>query len=295
MSLDGRKLYPEDRFIYNGNAAGISAIITRLNGKDVTQIIPVQAASSLPTIGGRSEQITRGANYRSLSLSTALTVVREMWDNITHTTNVNTFLAFSTMRTFADGRYDPRRGHVTEVTATVEGLNVVQRRFAARRIHARLESVHPRAGEQPRITWEGSLYDHVTLDGYPLRITVNPQDELLRYPTEEELRTNYERQLRQRHAHRFAGDDPAMRRQGGVPRVRQRQQEMMFSIVEKIETDHPRARVQGHIVTLEEFGAIHFGEMLVGADHKRLIPLRMTLGCAYKGSLEFSIQDNGDW
>ena len=59
----------ERRFIFRGNASGVGARIRRPEDEGV----PVQAASSLPVIGGVSESTAEGRQFRNLSFESAFT------------------------------------------------------------------------------------------------------------------------------------------------------------------------------------------------------------------------------
>ncbi len=60
------------------------------------------------------------------------------------------------------------------------------------------------------------------------------------------------------------------------------------TIVQKIEWDgakHPKADIHGHVVVVEDFGKIYFGEMFISAQSRRLTMVRFQLGSPDGGEI----------
>jgi hypothetical protein len=250
-----------ERFFFRGHAVGAAATVTRMRGQDMpAEALPTQAASSLPVVGGRSEQVLQGSTARHL----------------------DPFLSFQTARTFAEGRFDPsQKAHITQITATLTGVELVGK-FSAERLHAQLVSVHPGGGKQPCISWTGTALAGLRLEGYAVEVVLDPVLESM--PSEEQLVAAYAKPpFHNTHGERFFRREPDGKAPGAIPRIG-RSGYIGCSIVESIRTDHPRAKVDGHKLTLKEFGTLYFGELLISAESRRLTLIRFELGCPDEGS-----------
>jgi hypothetical protein len=59
---------------------------------------------------------------------------------------------------------------------------------------------------------------------------------------------------------------------------------------------YPGATIDGHVVTVPEFGRIFFGEVAVQKMSRRLTMMRLELGSPIGGDAAFAdVQDNGGW
>lgn len=249
-----------ERFFFRGHAVGAAAFVRRMQDQDLQETIPVQAACSLPVAGGRSEQEVAGSTAPHL----------------------NPFLSFTNAKTVAEGKFDPaRNANVTQVTSTVTNIQLADK-FAAGRIHAQLTSVHPGRGKQPSISWAGSAFEGLTLEGYRLNVTLDA--DLANLDSEEQLVAAFNTdpfytKYRDRFYRAGNGNPP---QRGQIPRVG-RSGYIAYSIVDRVSTDHPNAKVNGHTVTLDGFGLLYFGEVLVTPESRRLTMVRFALGSPAAG------------
>jgi hypothetical protein len=59
---------------------------------------------------------------------------------------------------------------------------------------------------------------------------------------------------------------------------------------------YPGATIDGHVVTVPEFGRIFFGEVAVAKMSRRLTMLRFEFGSPFGGDAAIGdVQDNGSW
>ena len=59
---------------------------------------------------------------------------------------------------------------------------------------------------------------------------------------------------------------------------------------------HPAARISGHSLFVKELGTIFFGEILVGANTRRLSMLRVEFGSPDEGDMAVcAMGKNGSW
>jgi hypothetical protein len=69
---------------------------------------------------------------------------------------------------------------------------------------------------------------------------------------------------------------------------------VVCTIVSSIKTDHPKAVVSGNMITLNGFGRIFLGELLISSVSRRLTLLRLKLGSPIEGDVVCGdIESNG--
>ncbi len=248
-----------ERFHYRGHAVGAAASITRMQNQNLQKTLPVHAACSLPLAGGHSEQEIAGSTVPDL----------------------NPFLSFDNAKTVADGKQDPAsKEYVTEVTSTVTNVSLTGR-FTADRIHAQLVSRHPGRGRQPKISWAGSAFEGLKLDGHNLNVVLDP--DLADLDSEEQVANAFKNDpFYTKYRDRFYRASGPIPPKGQVPRVGGKY--IAYSIVDRIETDHPNARVDGFTISLDNFGWLYFGEVLVTPESRRLTMVRFELGSPDAGT-----------
>jgi hypothetical protein len=250
------------RYIFRGNASGVSAHLRRPEDK----ILPVQAASSLPVTGGISES-TEGPG------------------------SLGDYLHYQSAATSAQGDYVDlqaaeamTRGAVpfdsvptkTTVTARVRGLNV-GKRFSVGEIDAGLVSRSPENGmKQPSIQLVGNRLEDIRVDGSVLKITLNEQL-FCDCDTLDKLAAAYAKGLGAPRVGMFVRPDETGRSEtlpasGGV---------VYCTIVESMMWDgkpHPTARVDGNSLVIPDFGRVYFGGLLITDVSRRLTMVRLQLG-----------------
>jgi hypothetical protein len=254
------------RVLIGGTAVGVAGFITKMNEAPTKdQDITVHGSSTLPVNGGIATETVRRLN----------------------TPTFNKFLKFGTIVTTASGSYDPTRQGaqgVVNTKATISGFELIKR-FTAKQLQASLTLTHPGGDSQPAISWHETDISGITLDKHALRVHID--DELAKLTRQEDLFKAFgDKDFFAQYADRFFRDPrtPTLQLGSPVPRIGKAGY-CMFSIVSKIECEHPEAEVQGHVVRLKGFGEIRFGEILVLPESRRLTLVQFELGCANAGRM----------
>lgn len=124
-------------------------------------VIPAQAATSLPSIGGHAT--ARVENFRA-----------------------HHFVSFRAGHTHVSGSWMDEKTVVTAATATVEGLNVLEF-ITADRVVARLTAEGKHGQKESHIIAIGSEFENLRIAGHLVKVTLR-HNLLLQSPTHEELR-----------------------------------------------------------------------------------------------------------
>jgi len=256
----------EKRFVFRGNAVGVAAHIH----KPDDLIIWVQGASSLPVIGGYS-----GSN-----------VDRAAFGDV---------LSFDNARTQATGDFSVRENaYKTLADSVVKALNV-NGRLTADSLEATFTSTHPVDGSEPSIVPAGTQITNLRLDGYPINVKLDIEL-FTKYPTRDSLSRAYSTDdaFFNRNGSRFLKSEKAPPPQPGKRQIPEVNGYIVTSIVSEIQTDHPKAVINGNVITLDGFGRIFVGELLITSVSRRLTLLRLALGSPIGGDLACAdIETNG--
>jgi hypothetical protein len=124
-------------------------------------VIPAQAATSLPSIGGHAT--ARIENFRA-----------------------HHFVSFKAGHAHVSGSWMDESTMVTITTATLEGLNILEF-ITADRVVARLTSEGKHGQKETHIIAIGSEFDNLRIGGHPVKVTLR-HDLFLKSPTHEDLR-----------------------------------------------------------------------------------------------------------
>jgi len=124
-------------------------------------VIPAQAATSLPSIGGHAS--ARVENFRS-----------------------HHFVSFKAGHTHVSGSWMDENTVTTITTATLEGLNILEF-ITADRIVARLTSEGKHGQRESHIIAIGSEFENLRIGGHPVKVTLR-HDLFLKCPKHEDLR-----------------------------------------------------------------------------------------------------------
>jgi len=239
------------RFIFRGNAVGAGGYV---NGPE-SLIISVQGASSLPVIGGYSRSSVGAVKFSNV-------------------------LSLSSVRTEATGDFSQQENaYKTLANSVVKDINITGR-LTADAMEATFTSTHPASGGEPTIVPTGTQIINLRLDGYPVKVTLDLKM-FTKYGTRESLSSAYasDNAFYKKYGHRFLG--PGAPQKKGTPAKRQIPESagyIVSSIVSEIKTKHPKAVVDGHTITLNGFGIIFLGELLITSASRRLTLLRVKLG-----------------
>jgi hypothetical protein len=123
-------------------------------------VIPAQAATSLPSIGGHAA--ARVENFRA-----------------------HHFASFKAGHTHVSGSWMDEKTVVTAANATLEGLNILEF-ITADRVVARLTSEGKHGQKETHIIALGSEFDNLRIGGHPVKVTLH-HDLFLKNPTHDDL------------------------------------------------------------------------------------------------------------
>jgi hypothetical protein len=256
----------EKRFVFRGNAVGAAGHIN----KPEDLIIWVQGASSLPVTGGYSRSSADRVKFGDV-------------------------VSVENIRTQATGDFSAtQKAYTTLTNSVVKGLHV-DGRLTADCLEATLTSTHPEDGSEPSIVPHGTEIKNLRLDGYPITVTVD-NDLFTKYATRESLARAYasDDAFFKRHGNRFQTSEKDKKPPSGKREIPQVGEYIVTSIVSDVQTKHPKAVVEGNVITLNGFGRIFLGELLITSFSRRLTLLRLKLGSPVEGVFSCSeVESNG--
>ena len=254
------------RFIYRGNAVGTAGHVTK--PEDV--ILWVQGASSLPIIGGYSRSVVDRVSYPK-------------------------YLTAESVKTESNGAFSESEAAFRSI-ANASARNVaVADRLTVGTVEATLISKHPVDGSQPSIAPTGTSISNMRLDGYPVNVTLDLEF-FTKYSTLDSLSQAYTNDdgFFKRYGSRFQSQGKLASTVKGKRQLPMVSGYVMCSIVEKIQTDHPKATVSGHVLTLPGYGIIYLGELLITSVSRRLTLLRAQLGSPITAEMAcLEVEENG--
>jgi len=278
------------RFVFRGNATGVAAHIRR----PVNILLPVQAASSLPTTGGLSES-TAGPLKWGGRKSTRTTGFGA---------GVDTYISFDGASSRAYGDYvDPERAVAmtlnkvrfddvpskTEISAQVTNLAVIGR-VTIGKAAMQLES-ESGDGIEPPIRCVTAALDDVAVDGYPVAIKLAPEF-YCENDTITKLRTAA---ASGEYSQFFIDAGPAARYGFCYPGCT-----VLCTLVESMtwaEKQQPEATIDGNTIIIPNYGRVYFGELFVSQAVRRITMARFQLGSDDGGDASAASGDNngGTW
>jgi hypothetical protein len=233
---------------YNAHGHGLSARFER----PVEHLIDVQAASSLPTIGGHGNARVNDFKFQE-------------------------FVSFKTAYSHVSGSQKREDGtYTTLTTATIEGLNILDV-VTADRIVARLASQHPSEHHEPHIVVLGSKFDNLRIAGCPAEVELN-HELFLRLDTFEAIR----KELASNSDFRKMAEDP--HQTGQTQKVPDAQGVLLCSLVKDMKTTCPGVKRQGHAFVVPQFGKVYVAEMLAQHGMRTLTMLRLEMGSPVSGT-----------
>jgi|SRR5215510_13112578 len=275
------------RFVFRGNAAALSGQILRPK----TILVDLDGASSLGVSGGRSQAQIKGRSFGD-------------------------FIRFGSAMTFAQGLFDDEKAAsavtdhkgrqedlttTTTVTAEMRELGIGRAPLVlmAKRIRGTLVSRTP----EPNHTQEPSIapakdttIQGVDIGGRVLEIRLNTSL-FQKYDTRSKLlaAANDAKFMRSYGQHFVI--DATIDDQRRKPGLISSKGVVYTTIVEKITwkgKPYPGARIDGHTVTVPDFGTIFFGELLIGGSERRLTMMRCELGSPDGGYVDsIDVGSNG--
>jgi hypothetical protein len=250
------------RYVFRGHASGVSAHIRRPQD----QLLPVQGCSSLPVTGGLSESnlgpqsLDKWVSFDAVSTSAHGDYV----DAATGVATTTGAVAFDAAPT------------ETRVKAAVDGLVVLGRVSVA---HAAigLTSQSAVGKDQPSITLEGNILNGVSIDNFPLAITL-AEDFYQQSDTKDKLKARFAAGLPPQLAGLLLPLDGSAGPPATFPEANGTVKCTIVQQIAWVGAALPDATIQGHVVSVPNFGKIYFGEMFVTAESRRLTMVRCQLG-----------------
>jgi len=267
------------RFIFRGQASGVAAHILR----PVDRQLPVQAASSLPVIGGLSEsKVGPGRLQRYVSFLSAATSAAGNFQDAKQAVAIT------------NGELAPDAAPTeTTVTARVRRIEVLQR-LSIGLAEARIVARSPEPGAQPSIHPNGNKIERVKVDASRLKITL-AESLYCEHGTKQQLAEAYAKGLPERHARLFFGTGAKAR----STRLPESNGLVYCTLVESMEwvgKPHPTATIDGHVLTIPDFGKVYFGEMFISDFSRRLTLVRIDLGSPAGGFMAMAeVETNGSF
>jgi hypothetical protein len=261
-----------ERFLYHAYAVGFSGQLT----KPANQLIPSQAASALPPAGGYSS--ARQESYRYLEV-----------------------LSHGGSTSEVKGSLNPKtQQNETSATATIHDLNIGNV-VLLDSCTAQLSSKHP--GDEPRIAPQGSFFQNLRVAGRTIELE-SRVDLYTTLDTLKGLSEHYEKDkpFRDRFLEEaFVGNESALhekqRKFFSWRNIKNRDKLPLskggVTIVPLFKVLNPSApgfQVSGNTITVENFGTIVLGELIIGGYERRLTMLHVDLG---SGASACSVGSNG--
>ena len=277
------------RYLFSGSAAAFGGQIVKPN----EFLIEAHGASSLPVTGGKSvSRVGPPAKNDFFHVDAAETLAEGFFEDN------KGLLAVAEGKLEQDALVAVSNSHVQ-----VKGFSLGRKfKLTVASMEAELSVRNPHGSGQPYIRVGKLAIDGVAINGYKLKIRVDPAPF-------DKLDT---------HAKLLASaDDPAFvnqfgdalfmrtRRDGEPPlppsgRLIQSDGTVYSTVVKGIEWDgpaYPGSKIEGNRVILEpDFGVLHFGELLTSPYSKRLTMVRAALGSEGGGSASGGdVEGGGQW
>jgi hypothetical protein len=263
------------RFYFRGNASALSGLFYRPN----TVIVDMPGASSLGVSGGRSQSKISGRAFGDvIRFGSAKTFAEGVFDDVSAATAVSNFEAEPiTLNSTTNVKAEIRELAVGKTPTTL---------FRASLIRGALVSHSPAGSGEPSIVpGPGTAIQGVDIGGFGLNVVLNAQL-FRRLDTRSKVSaavddTKVARKFRQ-HFVVDASLSGQVRRQGLVVRNGL----IYTTIVERItwvNRRFPGSSIDGHVVTIPNFGKIFFGELLIGGAERRLTMVRFEMGSPVGG------------
>jgi hypothetical protein len=255
-------------YVFHASACGVAARIRR----PVPMTMEAHGAVSLPVTGGISR-----AEHPAVQ-----------WGERPHAAGAGAkapyYITFSSASSHVDGDFEDAeravamtRGEVpveslaalTRVTSEVNNLAVIGRVTIGKLVM----SLQARgAGGEPCIRCEGSLLEGVAVDGYPVRITLATD-----FFCEHDTLTKLGAAATAGHNRHCFFDGGAGAQHGFVHRTGTGKATLVTGMAWAGQA-HPEATIDGHCITVPDFGKVYFAELFVSAASRRLTMVRFQLG-----------------
>jgi hypothetical protein len=258
------------RYLFHANACAFGGRIVRPR----PVVILSDACSAVGVSGGHSESQVKARHFRPyVSIGSASTVVDARFDDVKRAKAL----------TNGEGREE-------DLTSTSSAKAVVERiaigsakRVVIGQVTAGLRGSSVPDHDEPSIVLgPGTGVRGCVIDGCPLAVDVD-------FELFEQLATYTD--FVKAGSPGCVGDKRPV--EGGP------KSPVLTTIVKSLrwtKREPKTARIEGLTVKVDDFGRIHFGELLVEGDSRRLTMMRLRLGSPEGGSVDFAeVQSNGSW
>lgn len=248
--------------------------------------IDAQACCVLPPSGGFATASVDGFNYKNI-------------------------IRFERASSIVSGQkvvFGGKTAGETLTTVVIEGLNVLDV-ITADRVVARMTSVHAEgeygARPQPDILPFGSHFENLRIGGVPIEL--KPYPELVREGSHEALVNPCGASADRSERFPWIDSNGVVLRTDGTstqdaagvvrPETDQTRLAPLFKIGKGAATAPAGSALNGaHGILIPGFGNVYFGEYLVARASRRLIMMRIELGCPITGSIVCgNVDSNGHW
>jgi hypothetical protein len=257
--MDGRV------FLYRGFAVGLGGTLKR----PFNEVVDGRASVALPIVGGYTAG--RVENYRFHEL-----------------------ISIKEVRTYVTGSQSKDGAYNTVVSATMEGLNILDF-ITADAVIGRLSSRHAADGAEPEIVTTGSTFHNLRIGGHPVDVDLDHRlfGEIARYSG---FKTRFERDedFQEMAQRRFMWTMPPDKLPAGfatqVPLPNRRtwpesRGTVPCTLVKDIHCTAPEIERYGHILCVPQVGYIILGELFVSQFTRRLTMMRLVLGSPVEADL----------
>ena len=257
------------RFIFHGNAMPFGGRIEAVSEIPQYELIKGPPSAALPVTGGWSIATSAGSHHRD-------------W--------------FQWGASVADckGEWLGGQHYLTTVISSIADLSARNEPhvFEADYLRIKMISEHTGPDHAPHIVPREIVFGGLRLNRHP--ITVNYDHDFADFPTLTQFEQEYQKSesfFKKYQAclrHPFGAPtfgDPLPRTPGGY---------VAASFVRSVTwngEEHP-----GHVLQVQGFGNIYFGEVLLNADNRRVTMVRLAMGCSLQASASGPEGDpNGTW
>jgi hypothetical protein len=256
------------RFMFRGNASALSGLFYRPK----TVIVDMPGASSLGVSGGRSQAQIEGRSFGDvIRFGSAMTFAEGLYDDE------------NLARAVSDHKGEPQTlNATTNVMAEIRELAVGRKPlFNAKRIRGALVSSSPQGSGEPSIApGRSSVIQGVDIGGFGLDIALNTSL-FQKYDTRSKVAAAADDSKVVAKFRQHFVLDATIKGQSRRSGLIVRNGLIYTTIVERISwtgKPFPGAKIDGHVVTVPDFGQIFFGELLVGGSERRLTMVRFDMG-----------------
>ena len=155
--------------------------------------------------------------------------------------------------------------HTSQATAVLENLNILDM-VTADRVVARLSSDHDPAKREGHIIAVGTHFENLRVAGCPVKVEID-HDLLIKNRTHAELSKTV---ASFKKSGRIADES------NGV---------IVCSLAKSVEVDCPGVEIDGHVITVPQFGKVYVAELICSYATKLISMMRLELGSPHHATL----------